>query len=1413
MISGRNLLFFIIVFACTSVKAQWVPYSQTIPSPNASSLGLYGELPVSYFTGVPDISVPLYTVKGKKISLPISLSYNASGLRPEVHPGWVGNGWTLLAGGGITRKAKGLIDEYNRSAQSGGVQQGYYFTHSLLNNSNWVSTAVQNTDPIYTNPNNTVSDGDVEPDEFDFNFLGYSGKFFLDQTGKWQVQCDQNLTVSFNSSDFVAPFVTLNPGFNPNPVNSGYVSNTFGKFTITDEAGDQYVFGSMDIYNSAIEFSDVMVPSGTLGSSITATTWYLSEIISADASETINLNYVRGPLTSYVGYGFNASQSTGQYTMGGPFFVPTTVTCYNTNAGTSLYSGNIIFPVYLSSITMPAEDIQINFTTSASTELNYLTPPISMLYGSPLSDPYYQVYTPPGSPPYNPTPSSYFPSQYLYYYSTAQFIPYFASNPPPGPVSPDDYANRLIWLELNQITIQNTSGNKTDRTISLFYNNNPLQRLRLNAVNIVGSDGVSSENYNFTYNSTPLPSYLSTNTDSWGFNNNNTTPFVTSNPATLATVRAPDPTGVQTQAEILTGIQYPTGGTTTFTYQPNTYYAAINRATGVSPSPATGVAGGLRISNITSVDNNGNSLSKNYYYVTGYTPGANVSSLPSSGVLDSQPTYQFSITGESFSNTPVTFQSFSSNPIIPLTTNSTGTHIGYSNVVEQRSDGSYTTYQYTNSDNGYNDIMPPTGTVLNPGFNDYVLATSLAFERGKLFQKTDYNSNGYPVSQNVTTYSSNVTYYTSPAPTLAANAVYNNLLYACSNTAAGNAASRTAYLMEYFPFVPIARVNTTYDLNLTGSGNSLSTTVSDTYDQYKNIIERSVTNSDGTIQITRYFYPYNFTSTNANNPYNIMVAQNMNNTVIEQMNDVVVNGVEYVIGGTVHTYQAYGSDQISGDDQMYILQNDAVYNFEAVPPVLYASKTPSSYEGLATFGQLALDSHYVLRESFFYDPYGNINSVLDNSGRTSAYVWDFNGSKPVASIKNASNVYPGLPPASNPIITNSAVVHIGGTLYTPNTSTITVAAGTVGLSFAYANTSIPGNNTSTLGYQLTGTGVNQTGTLCASTPGGTSTCGSTGSTATLNVPAGTYTLTLTLETMNGFQNYYGYNISLQYPVSQYVTNTAKNDVAYTSFEYNASNTLVNELSYGTGNWTGININNVVTTGTAISGHNYYTLTGTPLTSLTLNSAETYVVSYWSQNGVYSVTGSQSYTQGITLGAWTFFKHIVTGVTAITVSGTGSIDELRLYPLGSLMSTYTYEPLVGVKTVIDQKQEISNFAYDGLQRLTLSSDQYSNPVKAYAYNFATPIVSVPVINSATVTGNSTVGYSVTINYTPLDGCTNTTINYTNTTTGQPSSSTGGCEPTTIGINNLTAGNYTLTITCNSTNYPSAVTSLPATFVIP
>ena len=75
----------------------------TPPSPNAASLGQYGDIPVSYYTGVPNISIPLYTINSGEIKLPISLSYHSSGIKVTQEASWVGLGWALNAGGVITR--------------------------------------------------------------------------------------------------------------------------------------------------------------------------------------------------------------------------------------------------------------------------------------------------------------------------------------------------------------------------------------------------------------------------------------------------------------------------------------------------------------------------------------------------------------------------------------------------------------------------------------------------------------------------------------------------------------------------------------------------------------------------------------------------------------------------------------------------------------------------------------------------------------------------------------------------------------------------------------------------------------------------------------------------------------------------------------------------------------------------------------------------------------------------------------------------------------------------------------------------------------------------------------------------------------------------------------------------------------
>jgi hypothetical protein len=95
--------------------------SNPIPlAPNAASFAKYGEIPVGLYTGIPSISVPIYTIQSGSLQLPISLSYHAAGVRVEEISSWVGLGWSLNAGGAIGRQVRGIADE-----GSGGYLQDY----------------------------------------------------------------------------------------------------------------------------------------------------------------------------------------------------------------------------------------------------------------------------------------------------------------------------------------------------------------------------------------------------------------------------------------------------------------------------------------------------------------------------------------------------------------------------------------------------------------------------------------------------------------------------------------------------------------------------------------------------------------------------------------------------------------------------------------------------------------------------------------------------------------------------------------------------------------------------------------------------------------------------------------------------------------------------------------------------------------------------------------------------------------------------------------------------------------------------------------------------------------------------------------------------------------------------------------
>lgn len=134
------------------------------PSPTPYELGKYGSHPVSFYRGTVGIEVPIYTLKHGDFSLPITLSYNSSGIKVEDIASWVGLGWSLNAGGTISIMTKGKSD----------------FIYDRL----WIRNEEQllNKNIPQDDSLNYVEEGiiDSEPDIFNYNFCGYSGQFVLD---------------------------------------------------------------------------------------------------------------------------------------------------------------------------------------------------------------------------------------------------------------------------------------------------------------------------------------------------------------------------------------------------------------------------------------------------------------------------------------------------------------------------------------------------------------------------------------------------------------------------------------------------------------------------------------------------------------------------------------------------------------------------------------------------------------------------------------------------------------------------------------------------------------------------------------------------------------------------------------------------------------------------------------------------------------------------------------------------------------------------------------------------------------------------------------------------------------------------------------------------------------------------------
>lgn len=239
------------------IGAQFSINSTTPPTPTAASLLKVNDFSMSLYTGQPTISIPLWNVKSRQLTIPISLVYSAKGVKVEDYSGWVGMGWSLNAGGLFSRVKFGLPDEEQT--------RGFLENYDKIYYGNLTEMDLTNT---------TIGQLDCEYDIFSYSFAGHSGNLVL---GNLNGELSMVHTPCQNNNWRI----TLNNQSGPP---SGYINS----WEVTTDDGTSYIFGSDGSRESreTIQiFTDCNIYTDHTSS------WYLLKIISPSKGDTIQFYY------------------------------------------------------------------------------------------------------------------------------------------------------------------------------------------------------------------------------------------------------------------------------------------------------------------------------------------------------------------------------------------------------------------------------------------------------------------------------------------------------------------------------------------------------------------------------------------------------------------------------------------------------------------------------------------------------------------------------------------------------------------------------------------------------------------------------------------------------------------------------------------------------------------------------------------------------------------------------------------------------------------------------------------------------------------------------------------------------------------------------------------------------------------
>lgn len=945
---------FVISFWLTLINANASDfYNPNMVSAQVTDMFRYGEFGTSLFTGRMQQTIPIYKLEDPDFTINIALHYNAEGFKSRKHSGHVGYNWFLEAGGCITREVNGYPDELFRSRQPFHEEGMYHFITRMPN---------IDKNEVFELPNDTLGT------------YCYAGNFSVHMVGN---NCYYD--VDYEPDIFRFDFLGYKGSFMIN--NEGIVRIISGDYVEVD------LSGILEDESFQVPANDMLPCPENENSAISIKT-------------TDGYTYIFGGDFSKLEYTIDTYQDGN----GIKSFFPYT-------NGVYVYRPNIS-SWYLAKIIAP---------NGRTVTFNYMPPKEGTL---PETEPYADSPLWEFNENYNRLAPYHNGLDYIYNHTPSQGGCVDASYFPAG--SGSYYTRsatktcRIESIDVSgeqplRIVFDNVQENLRMYAQSGYYGNNSYlgvskNNYQLNAVRVLSSGRtIKTVNLSYVYKSYIGTSYTGEYSFNWRFLNSvsisgigtyymeyydGVFPDLQSLSASSSSNQLTENSemdeygyyvGGTPSMALLKKLTYPTGGWQTYEYEAYTYnkkrkYEVVTGdALQMSEVGESGNKRGARIKKVQTYDGNNNPVeTKTYTYSEGV-------------YFDNLKVYNY-------------FENFEDDGwaiVFRANYGMLDTHIGYGKVTEEvtNNQGTYNTiYKFDMGERTYSSLND--SNIIGRYYCDNhkfgimsgnILYNSKLRKWGKLITIENYTSNGQLLRST--------------------NYLYNNMPDCQTPICLDTIVTYSHYLFSdvskklyIYPDV-LVRENI-MDYN---QADSLVRTKSYRYDNKLRVKEETSEDSRGVTHFTKYTYPDEIVDTYPGAYYLLTNARRVGRP-IETISGHIVDGHEYVTGGTIEVYANNAFELHGGLHYRPYLREK--WELSLTEPI-------TNYQPLGkSNGSLVFDEHYTLSAEYHFDLMNRLTRIMPFGKMSTVYTWD--GIYPTSkAIGNQTWTYTHIPHVGINSITDS----------------------------------------------------------------------------------------------------------------------------------------------------------------------------------------------------------------------------------------------------------------------------------------------------------------------------------------------------------------------------------------------------------